>query len=264
MLRNSLLSVVFVLLSIQLLPAAEEGSAQQRGLEIAEAADRWDAGFGNYTADMEMILRNRHGQESRRRLHIRVLEVVGDGDNNLFIFDHPPDVRGTVMLTHSHGEDPDDQWLYLPALKRVKRIASRNKSGPFMGSEFAYEDLSSQEVAKYRYHYLGDETFANLRCHLLERRPVAKNSGYLRQLVWIEPDAYRVLKIEYYNRKDLLLKTLEMTGYKEYLGHYWRPDRMLVTNHQTGKSTLLEWSGYRFRSGLRAQDFHPKSLERLR
>jgi aldehyde:ferredoxin oxidoreductase len=100
---------------------------------------------------MVMILRNKRGQESKRELEIRTLEVKDDGDKSLTVFHTPRDVRGTALLTYSHGVDPDDQWLYLPALRRVKRIASNNQSGPFMGSEFAYEDLSSQEIDKYTY-----------------------------------------------------------------------------------------------------------------
>ena len=97
---------------------------------------------------MVMTLKNRAGKTSRRIIRIKTLESKGDGDKSLSLFDEPADVKGTSMLTYSHGLKPDDQWLYLPALKRVKRINSRNKSGPFMGSEFAFEDLGSQEVEK--------------------------------------------------------------------------------------------------------------------
>ncbi len=74
-----------------------------------------------------------------------------DGDKSLFVFDEPRDVQGTAFLIHAHREDADDQWLYLPALKRVKRISSANRSGSFMGSEFAYEDMTAQEVEKFTY-----------------------------------------------------------------------------------------------------------------
>ena len=120
--------------------------ADNRGLEIAQEVEKRDTGWGNFTADMEMILTDRKGRTTTRALHTKNLEVDGDGDKLMSIFYTPRDVKGTVMLTFSHKLSADDQWLYLPALKRVKRISSRNKSGPFMGSEFAFEDLSSQEV----------------------------------------------------------------------------------------------------------------------
>ena len=126
---------------------------EEKGFAIAVAADKRDTGFVTQTADLVMTLRNRQGQESTRYIRTRTLEVEGDGDKALSIFDRPADIKHTAVLTFSHGLEPDDQWLYLPALKRVKRINSRNKSGPFVGSEFAFEDLGSQEVEKYSYKY---------------------------------------------------------------------------------------------------------------
>ena len=147
-----------LLLLLACLPfAATAQTPEEQGLAIATEADRRDKGFGDSSATMKMVLRNRHGDESTREVRVRTLEVEGDGDKSLSIFDSPADVKGTAFLTFSHILEPDDQWLYLPALKRVKRISSKNKSGPFMGSEFAYEDLGSQEVEKYRYRYLRDE-----------------------------------------------------------------------------------------------------------
>ena len=194
----------------------------------------------------------------------RSLEVDGDGDKTMIIFDQPRDVKGTALLTFSHKIEPDDQWLYLPALKRVKRISSRNKSGPFMGSEFAYEDLASQEVEKYSYRYLKDETLNGQAMFLIERDPVDENSGYRRQLVWIDQAEYRPQKIEFYDRKDSLLKTLEFRGYVQYLDRYWRAREMYMENHQTGKSTLLTWENYEFRVGLQDSDFTTNSLKRAK
>ena len=152
-------SVFFVVIALFLphLSVADTSDDKVRGLEIATMADKRDSGWQFQSSDMEMILRNRAGKESRRKISSRQLEVEGDGDKTLSLFHEPRDVRGTAMLTFSHGLEPDDQWLYLPAIKRVKRISSRNQSGPFMGSEFAFEDLSSQELDKYDYQYLRDE-----------------------------------------------------------------------------------------------------------
>ncbi len=137
-------------------------TVKEKGLAIATEADLRNQGFGDSTADMLMTLRNKHGQESTRQIRARTLEVKDDGDKSLSIFDTPRDVKGTAFLTFSHKRGDDDQWLYLPALKRVKRISSRNKSGSFMGSEFAYEDIASQEIEKYSYKYLRDETMKGM------------------------------------------------------------------------------------------------------
>ena len=119
---------------------SQDASPEATGLRIAaEARDR-ATGFGNFTARQSMVLRNRQGQESQRQLRIKALEVEDDGNMSLFVFDEPRDVAGTAMLVHTHEDADDDQWLYLPALTRVKRISSSNRSGSFMGSEFAFEE----------------------------------------------------------------------------------------------------------------------------
>ena len=234
------------------------------GLAIAVESEKRDTGFGDFTAELTMILKNRHGETSERYIRSKTLEVIGDGDKTLSIFDKPRDVKGTAFLSFSHKEGPDDQWLYLPALKRVKKISSNNKSGPFMGSEFAFEDLSSQEVEKYTYKYVGDDVYDGMNCFMLERDPVDRKSGYTVQIVWIDKEEYRPLKIDFYDRKSSLLKTLTFSNYKQYLDKYWRASEMNMVNHQTGKSTRLEWKDYKFATGLTDRDFDKNSLKRAR
>ena len=252
-----------LLLIIAIPSAGFAQSAEEKGLEIAMAARAYDKGFTDFTANMVMTLKNKSGQTSTRLIRIRTLEVEGDGDKSLSIFDEPTDVKGTKMLTYSHGLEPDDQWLYLPALKKVKRISSRNKSGPFMGSTYAFEDLGSQEVEKYTYRYLRDEPCGEMNCYVIERYPAYKFSGYTRQVAWLDTEGYRLVKAEFYDRKKSLLKTLQAGDFKQYLGHYWRPGSMDMVNHQTGKSTLLEWQDYAFKTGLTERDFRSQTLQRI-
>ena len=260
----SKLRSLILLLSITVPAAGLAQSPEQKGLEIAQAAKAYDKGFTDFTANMVMTLKNKSGQTSTRLIRIRTLEVEGDGDKSLSIFDEPADVKGTKMLTYSHGLEPDDQWLYLPALKKVKRISSRNKSGPFMGSTFAFEDLGSQEVEKYTYKYLRNEPCGEMNCYVMERYPAYKFSGYTRQVAWLDTGGYRVVKVEYYDRKKSLLKTLVASDFQQYLGHYWRPGLMDMVNHQTGKSTLLEWKDYEFKTGLTDRDFRSQTLKRIK
>ena len=253
------------MLALFLLPIdATAETPEEKGLAIVQEMDRRGQGFQDSTANMIMTLRNKQGKESVREIRSRVLEVVDDGDKSLTIFDTPKDVKGTAFLSFSHKVGDDDQWLYLPALKRVKRISSANKSGPFMGSEFAYEDISSQEIEKYNYKYLRDETLDGRPSFVVERYPQYKNSGYTRQVAWIDQETYRVAKVEFYDRKDSLLKTLTYHEYKLYLDQFWRAHRMEMVNHQTGKSTTLSWKDFDFRSGLTERDFDKNSLKRAR
>ena len=244
-------------------PARSE-SAEETGLKIAQDSHAREKGFGNFTAQQTMVLRNKHGQESRRQLRVKVLEVSEDGDKSLFVFDEPRDVKGTALLIHAHRESADDQWLYLPALKRVKRISSSNQSGSFMGSEFAYEDLTPQAVEKFTYRYLRDEAYGDLTCTVTERFPVDKKSGYSRQVVWRDKDELRVWKVEYYDRKDAHLKTLTLGNYAQYLERYWRAGEMTMVNHLTGKSTVLTWTDFEFQADLDDRDFTQTGLKRVR
>ncbi len=243
---------------------ADNGTPEEIGLEIAHDARAREEGFGNFTARQTMVLRNRQGQESRRQLRLKVLEVVEDGNKSIFVFDEPHDVKGTAFLIHAHRDDEDEQWLYLPALKRVKRISSSNRSGSFMGSEFAYEDMSAQEVEKFTHRYLRDEPCSDLTCTVSERVPIGKGSGYSRQLVWHDRDELRVWKVEYYDRKGAHLKTLTFGSYERYLDRYWRAGEMTMVNHLTGKSTVMSWTDFQFGTDLDERDFTRTGLKRVR
>lgn len=235
---------------------------EQKGLKIAQDASKYDEGFGSSEVNLTMTLKNKHGQESTRFLSNQTLELIEDGDKSLIVFNSPRDVKGTSTLTYTHKEGSDDQWLYLPSIKRVKRISSDNKSGPFMGSEFAYEDLSSQEVEKYTYKYIKDDNINGEDTYVIERDPVDPKSGYTRQLVWLNKSNYRQEKVEFYDRKNALLKTLTYSNYKIYLGKHWRAGEFLMVNHQTGKETTLTFEDYQFNVGLAEADFSQNSLIR--
>lgn len=254
-----------LLLAASALPlAASADAAADQGLAIAREQDRRDNGFGDYSATMAMVLRTADGKEANREMRILELEVPGDGDKSLTVFDAPKDVEGTALLTWTHKTTDDDVWLYLPSLSRVKRIASNNKSGAFMGSELAFEDIGSQEVEKYTYRYLGDDKLDGQDCTMVEQMPVYANSGYSKLVVWRDKAEYRQQKIDYYDRRNELFKTMKLTDYKKYLERFWYPGRYDVVNHKTGRSTTLLMKNYKFRNGYTARDFDQSSLERAR
>ena len=242
----------------------QDATAEEIGLQIALDASARNDGFGNLTAGMTMVLRNKQGQESQRSVRFKVLEVPEDGDKSLFVFDQPRDVQGTALLIHGHVQGLDDQWLYLPALKRVKRISSSTRSGSFMGSEFSYEDLGNPEVEKYTYKYLRDEPCGELTCSVTEQVPVDRKSSYSRQVVWQDTGELRTWKVDYYDRKNAHLKTLVMADYQQYLDRYWRAHEMTMENHLTGKSTVMNWTDFQFQTDLDERDFTQTGLRRVR
>ncbi len=237
---------------------------EQKGLEVMQEVDRRDLGWGDMTADLKMTLRNKNGDEHVRSLRMKTLEMQDDGDKSLSIFDSPRDIKGTAFLSFTHALEADEQWLYLPALKRVKRISSSNKSGPFLGSEFAFEDLTSFELKKYKYNYLRDEMIDGIDFFVIEAFPQYDHSGYVRNIVWIDKNRYIPLRIDYYDRKDALLKTQTFLEYKQYLDQYWRAGKSKMNNFLTGKSTTLLWKNYHFRNGLTERHFDKNTLKRSR
>ena len=269
--RPARLSGFLVMLGALCLPTASAiaESAEDKGFAIAARSDRSDRGFGNSEQTATMILRNAQGQESKRVLFQRVLEVPDEnlGDKSIIVFESPADVDGTALLSHAQIIDPDDQWLYLPALKRVKRISSKNKSGPFVGSEFAFEDFTSQELNKYTYKYMKSEPCPNvpsLTCDVLERYPAYEFSGYTKQVSWIDQTDHQIRQIDYYDRKNELLKTLRFGKYKQYKGKYWRALELKMENHLNGKSTDFLFSDYKFGLDLSDNDFEKGVLRRVR
>lgn len=241
-------------------------TAEEKGFDIAAVSDRSDRGFGDTFVELKMVLRNASGQTSERDLTIKTLEIPDEskGDKSLIYFKSPADIRGTALLSHAKILDADDQWLFLPALKRVKRISSVNKSGPFVGSEFAFEDFTAQELNKYKYKYIRTEKCGSLTCDVLEQYPEYKYSGYTKQLAWIDQKDNQIRKLEFFDRKGSKFKTLRFESYKKYKGKYWRAHKLLMKNHQNGKSTDLIFSDFEFKTGLKNSDFVKSALNRLR
>ena len=237
----------------------------QKGYDISARSDRTDLGYGDSRVDARMVLRNRAGQESQRDFSFATLEKEDEsvGDKSLVIFSSPRDVEGTALLSHAKILDPDDQWLFLPALKRVKRISSANKSGAFVGSEFAFEDFTITELNKFTYNYLREEEIDGMMADVIERFPRYERSGYTRQITWVDQDIFQARQVEFYDRKGELLKTLTLSDYRDYDG-VWRAHKLSMVNHQTGKETDLIYSDFKFKTGLGSNDFVQAVLTRLR
>jgi predicted RND superfamily exporter protein len=249
-----------------LTPSGGAKASAEKGLAIATEVDARDRGWGDVTVEGEMVLKNKAGNESVRKFRSTILEAEdsAEGDRSIITFSKPRDVRGTALLTHSMIEPEDDsQWIFLPAIKRVKRISSSNRTGKFVSSEFSYEDLGSEEVADNEHIWLEDAACAHdaaVTCAAVESRPKNKKSGYSKRVSFIDLAEYRVQRIDFYNRRGDLEKTLEFQDYRQYEGQFWRAHVMKMQNHQTGKSTRLSWGDYNFRQGLTARDFTPQGL----
>lgn len=251
--------------SIGLTSSAVGLTAAEKGFAIAERNDLSDAGFGSSRVELTMTLKDPSGRSTSRDLRIDTLEKAseGYGDRSVTVFYSPANVEGTALLTHSKVIESDDQWLYLPALRRIKRIASSNKSGPFVGSEFAFEDIAGAELGKYTYTWLDTVTESDMEMDVLECIPAYERSGYSKIHCYFDTEHHQARQFKFFDRGGQHLKTLVLSDYRQYEGGIWRPHLQTMTNHITGKSTTLEFADYEFGVGLDARDFEPEALERL-
>ncbi len=237
--------------------------AESEGQKIAKKLKAANSGFIGESAEMQMILIDAHGSKITRLMKGKVKEVERDGDKAISIFLNPKDVKGTKMLTWSHRDKDDDQWLYLPTLRRVKRISSRNKSASFMGSEFSYEDLGSQEIEKYTYYLLKEQVYEKHKIWVLKRIPKRK-SGYTKQIMYVSKKYKNPLMVEYYDRKDELFKVANFSNYKSFQvnkKNIYRAGKIHMKNVQTKKESIFIWNERRLGVKQKERDFRKSALK---
>lgn len=238
------------------------GEEEQQGRDIARLVIAADTGWYDLQVSMTMTLENAANEIAKRELSLKSLEIDNDGDKSLLTINRPHDVKGTRLLNYSHALKADEQWIFIPSIKRTKRVSSKNKSGPFMGSEFAYEDLTSFEYEKYTYKYLRDEKLGDTDCSVIEMIPQYSHSGYSRLEAWVDKKRSIFLQTSFYDRKSSLLKTLRNKNHQKYLDKYWRPLEMEMINHQNNKKTTLTLREYSLKSGLNSSEFNRNALAR--
>lgn len=238
-------------------------TAAQKGLSIAtEASDR-NGGYDDITVSGEMILKTSSGQTATRRFDANWISTGNDSSRSLLIFRWPGDIRNTALLTHIFTGKNDSQWLFLPAMERVRRISGSGRSGSFVGSEFAFEDMADQEVDKFKHVWIADQRCPGSgTCHVIDRVPTS-NSGYSRQRVWYDTGEFRLQQVQYFDRRGAHLKTLSVSGYRKYNNRFWRASRMDMVNHLTGATTRLNWKDFKFNKGLNPNSFTVNALRRI-
>ncbi len=235
----------------------------QTGREIAEKANATQRGFIDESVNTTMYLINANQDTVIRHLKNLTIERENQEDYSLIQFLNPPDVRGTGLLTYQNPAGDDQQWLYLPELRRVKKISSRNKSGAFMASEFAYEDISGNTLDKFEYKLIGEETYNGKPCYIVERTPTYRNSGYTKIKSWFEKDTHLLVRSEYTDRKKSLLKVLTLEDYQQYETGTYRANTMRMENLQTKKKSVLKFEERQLKVGLDEKTFNKRSLQRL-
>jgi hypothetical protein len=226
-------------------PAFATADAAARGHAIAKHADAYDSGWVDQYLQARMTLIDARGQEVVRETRGMTLEG-GAGDKALIRFMSPADIRGVAALIHEHPQTADDTWLYLPATRRVRRIAGANRTASFQGTEFTYEDLSSLIVERYDWRFLRETTLTvdgkEEPVYELEARPTYEDTGYSKLVLTVHRDNFRTSQVEFYDKAGERLKTLTASKWSVYHGRFHRPLKLDMRNHQTGKRTVIEAS----------------------
>ncbi|AZZ91757.1 MULTISPECIES: outer membrane lipoprotein-sorting protein [unclassified Hahella] len=222
--------------------ARHQSESQKKGLEIYTHQYLIDEGWTSTEARMEMTLVDAQGRTSKRLVIKKMMEEAGVPDKTIGIFVEPNDIKGTVMLTFEQSEGADNQWLFMPTIKRTKKINAQNKSGSFVGSEFSWEDISTTELSKYTYNLLSETP----DYWVVERTPVYGYSGYSKQVTHVDKSNYQTSYIEFYDAKGDMLKTLTLSEWNKYENRFWRPKHFEMVNLQNKKKTILQLSDYVF------------------
>jgi outer membrane lipoprotein-sorting protein len=233
--------------------------------QVAVNSDEREDG-NDETAEMEMTLINKRGQQRVRKI-VTYRKDFGEDSKSVMFFLEPADVKGTGFLSWNYDDESkdDDQWLYLPALKKVRRISSSGKADYFMGTDFTYSDMGDREIDDYTYSHLGTEVIDGIECYHLERLPkdddVIDETGYSRTETWIRPDNWMMMKAVFFDKKGKLLKELAVSDFEEING-IWVAKTLHMNNIQKKHQTYLKFSNNQFNTDLDDNLFSQRQLQR--
>jgi predicted RND superfamily exporter protein/outer membrane lipoprotein-sorting protein len=221
------------------------------------------------TSESTFRLINASGQERVRQTHGSTLLIPGTMDNQrLVVFDSPADVKGTKTLLIEHSKGDDDMWIYLPAMKKVRRLVATNKKDSFVGTDFSYGDVIGHRVEDWNHKLIKEEVIEGKKCWVLESTParpeVASNSGYSKRVGWIDQESYVAIKGESYDLNAQLLKkfTARKIEKVDAKNSKWQAMELIAENVQSGHKTILEFKNYKAGVGVKSEIFTSRSLER--
>ncbi len=208
---------------------------------------------------MGMLLKDRRGKKRERTMFTKTLQIKGL-NKTLTRFTAPPDVAGTSFLFIERKDRDDDQFMFLPALKIVKRIAGSQKNASFMGSDFTYADLESRDLEDATHKRMADDKVGKSACYQIEAIP-KKREAYSRLVTWIRKKDSVFMRTKFFDTKGKLVKVLKIREVKK-VGKSKVPTRLKLSNKQTGHSTLLVITNIKIRTDLPETDFTVRALKK--
>jgi len=243
------------------LPSLARAQTQPTALEIMQKVYNRPKGK-DMKATLTMTLINSNGDKRVREIK-QFIKDFGEVEKKIMFFVKPADVRNTSFMNWSY-DDPkkdDDQWIYLPALKRVKRISSDSKGDYFMGSDFTYDDLGDRKPEEDTHRILREETLNGEQCYVIESIPKDEDYMYSRTVTWIVKDKWIGLKKEFYDEDGDYLKTLKIKKYENIKG-YWIITETEMHNVQKNHTTIMKLNEVVIDSGIKDNMFTERMMKR--
>ncbi len=275
-LSRSLSRGVSLLLVLALFSGLNSEPAQAETLPGADAivANINTVAEGEHAVSLlQMTLRDKGGK-TRERKALSYRKYFGEEKKTLLFYESPANVKGTAFLTYDYpeAERDDDQWLYLPALRKVRRISASDRGDYFLGTDFTYEDIKQAgkiEEKDFRFETLGKErieihgqSFETWKIASTASSPqIAEELGYQRSIFWVSPENWIVLRADYWDQKGRYLKTYTASDIRKVDG-IWTKHRLEVKNHKTGHFTRFEFSDVDYRTPVRDDLFTRRTMER--
>jgi len=255
----------FSLIFIAFVIFCKTGKAQISGRDIMLKVEKQQE-VKSRIVKSKMILVNKQNK-TRERDVLQYTKSVNDpkgiDDKILVFFEYPADIRGTGLLivSYSDSKKDDDRWLYLPALKKVRRIAGESKNEYFMGTDFTYDDMGGRGIDQDTHKLLGEETIDGVKCYKVESIPVDNKDIYSKKIGWVIPDKWVHLKVDFYDRKGQLMKTLKASDIRNVSG-VWLQYNLEMTNFLENHKTVLKIMEAKINEPIDDQIFTTTALER--
>jgi outer membrane lipoprotein-sorting protein len=224
---------------------------------------------GDSTTNSTFRLINASGQERVRETDGESKLIAGTTDNRRLVnFLSPSDIRGTKTLLIEHSAAEDDMWIYLPAMKKVRRLVASNKKDSFVGTDFSYGDVIGYKVEEWSHKLLREENAAGRDCYVIESAPkspqIAADTGYSKRISWVDRESFVALRAEIYDLNGQLLKKLaaEEVQKVDATNNRYQPMKLTAENVQTGHKTIIEFKNFKANVGIGDDVFTARSLDR--
>lgn len=235
-------------------------NAQLTGSQIVEKAYNRASG-SDQTSMLTMTLTNKQGKQRVREI-MQYTKDLGDIEKSIMFFQSPADVKGTSFMNWSYDSDKsDDQWIYLPALKKTKRISSDSKSDYFMGSDFTYDDLGDRKLNADNHKLLREETVEGKACYVVQSISIDEDYMYTKTITWINKNNFIGVKKEFYDEDEDLLKILTIKKYEEISG-FWVITNSEMKNVQKNHSTSMSLTSVQVNTGIATSKFSERMMMR--